>query len=629
MLQSIRNAAQGFVGRVIMSVVMGLIIISFAIWGVGDMLRGFTSSTVATVGGQSISDQAFRNAYQDVLTNYQRRMHANLTNEQAHAYGIDAQVLQQLITETALDVRSRALGLGISDDALAAAIRQSSEFKDASGQFSPAAFEQAMRDQGVNERGYLANMRRSILAGFLQGALSLNMTAPRVVTEAEAKYDSETRGIDYYALPAAAAGDIPAPSDDALKAYYNDRKADYEAPEYRSMNILSLEPEMLAKPESVSDADARAFYEKEKDTRFGTPEKRKLQQIVFPDDAAANEAEAKIKAGASFDDLVKARNLSEADVDLGETSKSAMFDKAVADAAFALPAGGVSEIVKSQFGPVIVRVQSVTPGDLKPYSAVAQEIKTIIAVDNAVNDVQTVHDKIEDQKASGKSVVEAAKAVGLDAQEIASVSAEGLDDKGQPVKLPEAQSLLRAAFASDVGVDEAALPTKSRGFVWFEITKIEPARQRSFEEVKAEVEKAWRAEAVDKALAAKAADAVKQLQGGATIMSLADAAGQPVKSATDIRRSGAQGLDESVVVALFQVGPEGAGSAATKDGRAIFKVTSDKTPPVDFADARVSKMAEDDAAAYRESLLAQYAVALRKELGVKINESVVQSAIGG
>jgi peptidyl-prolyl cis-trans isomerase D len=197
------------------------------------------------------------------------------------------------------------------------------------------------------------------------------------------------------------------------------------------------------------------------------------------------------------------------------------------------------------------------------------------------------------------------------------------------VNLPDKQDLLRSAFASDVGVDEAALATKTNGYVWFEITKIEPARQRSFEEVRAEVEKAWRASEVDKALAAKAGDAVKRLQSGASVASLAEGAGLPAKSAADIRRSTTKELAGNVVAAVFEVGPDGAGSAATPDGRVIFKVTSDATPPVDFADARVAKMAEDDAAAYRESLLSQYIVALRNELGVTINQNVLQSAVGG
>ena len=123
-----------------------------------------------------------------------------------------------------------------------------------------------------------------------------------------------------------------------LKAYYDDRKASWRAPEYRAIDILLVTPASLAKPSEVSDEDAKADYEKEKDTRFTTPEKRKLQQIVFPTEAEAAEAEAKIKAGASFDDIAKARNLTAADIDLGEVTKADIFDHAIGDAAFALPA---------------------------------------------------------------------------------------------------------------------------------------------------------------------------------------------------------------------------------------------------------------------------------------------------
>src|SRR5271157_3757400 len=103
MLESIRNAAQGVVGKAVMTVVMGLIIVSFVIWGVGDMLRGFTSSTVATVGGAKVSEQEYRWTFQRTLQQYQRRLRQPLTNEQARAMGLDRQILQRLISETALD----------------------------------------------------------------------------------------------------------------------------------------------------------------------------------------------------------------------------------------------------------------------------------------------------------------------------------------------------------------------------------------------------------------------------------------------------------------------------------------------------------------------------------------------
>src|SRR5271157_3226256 len=118
MLGSMRNAAQGVVGKAIMTVVMGLIIVSFVIWGVGDMLRGFTSSTVASVGSETISAQDYHTTYQRTLQQYQRRLRQPFTNEQARAVGLDRQVLQELLSEAAINDESRKLGLSISEEGL-------------------------------------------------------------------------------------------------------------------------------------------------------------------------------------------------------------------------------------------------------------------------------------------------------------------------------------------------------------------------------------------------------------------------------------------------------------------------------------------------------------------------------
>ncbi|HEY6733449.1 MAG TPA: peptidylprolyl isomerase, partial [Roseiarcus sp.] len=187
---------------------------------------------------------------------------------------------------------------------------------------------------------------------------------------------------------------------------------------------------------------------------------------------------------------------------------------------------------------------------------------------------------------------------------------------------------LRAAFASDVGLDEAALTTKDGGFIWFEISKIDPAHDLTFEEAKPEVEKQWRAEEVDKALAGKADDLVKQISAGGNIADAAKGAGAEVKTAIDVHRAEQGSLPESVVAAIFRQPADGAGSAATPDGRVVFKITADRKPPVDFADARVKAMASELDTATRESLLDQYVAALRKALGVSIHQDVLQSAEG-
>ena len=255
-------------------------------------------------------------------------------------------------------------------------------------------------------------------------------------------------------------------------------------------------------------------------------------------------------------------------------------------------------------------------------------MKKQVSASRAGDKIQALHDRIEDLRTSGKTILEAAKAVGLAGQSIPAVDAAGKDPKGAPVNLPDKPELLRAAFASDVGLDEAALNTKDGGYVWFEVTKIDPAHDLTFDEAKPEVEKQWRAEEVDKALAGKADDLVKQISAGGTIAAAAKSAGAEVKTATDIHRAERESLPESVVAAIFRQPADGAGSAATPDGRTVFKITADTTPPVDFADARVKAMATELDNATRESLLDQYVAALRQALGVSIHQDVLQSAEG-
>jgi peptidyl-prolyl cis-trans isomerase D len=361
---------------------------------------------------------------------------------------------------------------------------------------------------------------------------------------------------------------------------------------------------------------------------LGAPEKRDLQQILFPNQAEADAAEARIKDGASFDDIVRARNLKPEDVELGLSAKDAIIDPTEADAVFALPAGGVSGVLPSQFGPVIVRVKSITPSTVKPFSEVAEDIKRRISAGRAVDKIQALHDKVEDLRVSGKPLAEAAKSEGLTTLSVPAVDAQGKDPSGKEVALPDAAELLRSAFASDVGLDEAPISTKDSGFVWFAVNKVEPSHERSFEEARPQVEAQWRAEQVDKQLAAKAADLVKQLRDGASAAVVAKSVGASVRAVADIRRSN-KDLPEPVVAAIFREPADGVGSAATPDGRTVFKITSDKTPPIEAIDPQVKQMASQLDGASRESLIDQYVAALRRSLGVTVNPTVMQSAEGG
>ena len=213
MLESMRNATQGCVGKAIMTVVMGLIIVSFVIWGVGDMLRGFTSSTVATVGGATITAQQFRNDISaDAVQQYQRRLRQPFTNEQARAIGLDRQVLQRLISEAALDdAGANARPRHLRRDALRNLITLEPGLPGQVRRVRSAALRRRAARQRSERASYVADLRKTALRQFIFAALTTGLAAPKVETKADADYEGQTRSIDYFVLPAAAAGDIPAP----------------------------------------------------------------------------------------------------------------------------------------------------------------------------------------------------------------------------------------------------------------------------------------------------------------------------------------------------------------------------------------------------------------------------------
>ena len=172
------------------------------------------------------------------------------------------QTLRRLIADKALDVQAHSLGLALSDETIADAVRNDARLKDPSGAFSRDRFEQVLRDAGLSERGFIAEQRNTDLRQQIGASLVDGLTAPKALVEALARVDTQSRAIDAVTLPPAAAGEIAAPTQDQLQRFFNDRKACYRAPEYRAVNVVVVTPTTLAKPGEVTDADARALYEK-------------------------------------------------------------------------------------------------------------------------------------------------------------------------------------------------------------------------------------------------------------------------------------------------------------------------------------------------------------------------------
>lgn len=631
MLQSMRASAQGWIGRFIMATLMGVIILSFVIWGIGDIFRGYGANDLAQVGRAAIGADTFRNAYQTELQRLQRVERRNITYDEAHRFGLDRQVLSRLIGEAALNDEAGQLGLAVSDEALKTATVSDENFKGMTGVFDRKLFEAFLRDEGFTEKSYLQHQRAAFLRREIVEALTDGVQLPKALLEAIFRFQREEREVDYIVLPPSSAGQPPAPSEQDLLTQYEETPQLYTVPEFRSLVVLAVTPDSIAKPENVTDAEAQKRYEEVKEERFGAPEKREIEQILYANETEAKEARAKLDAGQTFETLLKDKNLTPKDASLGTVARSGLVDQAVAEAAFNLKEGEVSAPVKAQFGTVILRVGKIIPATVKPFSDVASEVKREIALQRAQGEITRLHDAIEDERTSGKSLTEAAQSSGLTPKVIDAIDATGKNPQGEAVQgLTDAAALLKAAFASDVGVDNDTLRVAGGGYQWFEVAKVEKAREKTFEEARAAVEKAWREEQVRKRLAAKTAEIVKKLDAGESMAAIAAAEGNlEVKHAADVHRSGSSGLPPNFVAQIFNTGVERAGSAeAEEGGRIVFKVTKSFTPPFDPDAPELTGIVADVKTGYAEDMVAQYLAKLQSDIGVKVNNKAFAAAAG-
>src|SRR5262245_15346755 len=397
MLRGIQRASANWLGRVVMAVMLGAIAVSFAIWGIGDIFRGGGRSTVAKIGRTEIGVDQFRQIYNDRLQLISRQIGRPLPPDQARALGFDKQILGQMLAEAALDERARAMGLNISDEEVGRRTMTENAFKGVSGQFDRTKFEQMIRAAGYTEQRYLTEQKRQTIRRQISTAITNAVPAPKTALEAFNRYENEQSNLTLVVLTEAQAGDVPKPTPEQLSKYFNDRKVLFRAPEFRKVIVLALTPDEIAKTLEISEADVKRAYEDRRD-RFVTPERRHVQQMVFPNADDAKKAAERIAAGTAFEALATERGLKESDIDLGTVSKAGILDRTVADAAFTLKEGTVSEPIAGRFGTVLVRVLKVEPEQVKPFDQVAEEIKRDLAVERSRRDILDLQNKIEDER---------------------------------------------------------------------------------------------------------------------------------------------------------------------------------------------------------------------------------------
>lgn len=624
MLQGFRAGSRNLFTKIFLALLMGLLILSFAFWGIGDVFRGFGTRTVAKVGSTEISVDLFRRSFTERLQEIGRRVGRGINAEEARKRGLDRQILGELLTEATLDEQARRLGLAITDEMLAERVRNNPVFKGPDGNFSMMAYQRVLRDNNYSEATYLAAERRLALRQQILFAVGGDVTAPQVLREAFWRYGNEVRAIELVRLTPEQAGAIAAPTEEQLKTYFEANKAAFRAPEYRQIRLIHLSPQQVQASITISDDDLKKYYEAQK-ARITIPEKRQIEQVTFESLDAAKAAAERIAKGEAFDAVAK--DLKRDVVSLGLVAKTEVLDTTVADAAFSLAPSTVSAPVQGRFGPVLVRVVKVEAGRVPPLEEIAQTLRGELAANQAYERTQELHDKIEDERGAGSTLAEISEKLKVPAITIEAIDRSGRRPDGQPVvDIPALDTFLPTAFTVQKNVETEAIELReTRSTVWYEVVDIMPARDRTFEEARADIEKRWKEDQLTQKLDAMAKEIQQKLDAGEAFA--AAAPNLKVEKLEGIKRNAqVPGIDANTITRIFLTaqGKSGVGTPPDSPNRLLFRVVSATVPAGEPAAELVQFLQQSIAQDWQT----QYVVLLQDTLGLRINEAAVRQVTG-
>jgi len=383
MLQTIRERAQGWIAWVIVI----LISIPFALWGIQSYLGGGGEPVAAMVEGAEITEHAFEARYRDFRARLREQLGSAYRPEFFDTDAMRRQVLDQMIRDYLLLQTADKLGLRASDRKLRDFILSNPAFRK-DGRFDKATYERMLELQGQTPLGFEEDLRRSIVGTQLSRAIiATEIPLDRELAEA-IRLDRQQRRLSLIRVPKADFLSEQPVSDEEIAAYYEAHQLRFQIPERIRLQYLVLEAASLTPAETPDELALRARYEAER-KRFTRPERRRVRHILITLDAEADgEEEAAAKADVAEirqrilggeDFAAVARELSQ---DPGSAAQGGelgfiergLMDPAFEQAAFALPADRLSEIVRSRFGYHLLEVTAIEPAATESFEAVKDRL---------------------------------------------------------------------------------------------------------------------------------------------------------------------------------------------------------------------------------------------------------------
>jgi len=492
MLEKIREGSQGPIAKVI----LGAVILSFALAGIGSYLGQTTEQPVAEVNGIKISQTEFNRAFQNERGRLEQQFGEYFTQiaadpnymAQIRQGVIDRLVQQELQTQLAAE-----LGLRVSDESVRQTILELPYFKIGES-FNNDRYLQVIRQMNFQPDSFREYLRKDMTRSQLVSAVAGSDFALKNELDSAIALQQQTRSIDYLVVNKEAMQDSVVVSEQEIADYYELNSGQFLSPERLSVNYIELKAQDITVA-SVTEDDVKAYYEQSK-AQYVEPEKRRVSHILIDnsedDDAAKAKAEsllAQLNQGADFAELAESSSDDIVSGEMGgdlEWIERDVMDPVFEDAAFALEnKGDYSDVIASEFGYHIIKLTDLQAQQVKAYDDVKADLRAEL---EKAEKVDAFYEKQTEMAALAFEIsdrlVDAAEAAGV---EIKSTPLVALNELPEPLNSPAVITALTSVDLLEDKVNSELIELGNEHVIVVRVNEHEPAATKALSDVSEQI----------------------------------------------------------------------------------------------------------------------------------------------
>jgi len=609
---------------------LGLLIASFALWGIGgDILTG-TRNSVARIGDEKLPLNDYAREFQSRFDEIQQRSGGKVTREMVIDQGMARKWVVDLVQRRTFAHVAHALDLRVTDDQLRKYIMQIEAFQDTLGQFSKSKFASIARYQGHTPGEFEEILRRDLERQSLLTSIVSGISVPNAVEKNLIKYLLEERTADIVTIPAASIKDIPEPDEASLKKYYQDNFSRYMAPEYRDLRFITLSSADFINKVTVTPKEIDQAMDSSTETA-AKDEKRDFEQILFDSKKNADKAYADLEKGRSFADLIIASGSTPDDAAGSVTSPkdaSDSYGEQAAKAVYATKEGKYTAPLETDFGWRIFHITKITAAAGNTGDSRAKT-EARLKKEKAIDLLYDESEKINDELAAGGGLSDIAEKLSLDLKTAKGVDKTGYNSKGDLVAgIPADPAFLAKAFEISED-DEPDLDEMDNGnYFLVVLDQVTPPAVRPFADVRASVLDIWKADKRKTMASEKANEILAKAQDGADLKELsAQTADTSFTSVTLARNDQTGKVAKPIKDAIFSLDTGSAKimPAADGNGFVVIKMLSRKLSDGSMPEAQTARIKDLLKQEYQQRFLNSYWSYLETSLPVIINQAGVKA----